>query len=524
MLQQTAKGFPPDALRILVAVKGLQFGFVDQWFNKTVQYWMTDRGLAATQRQILGQITTIPFGSRYLIFAGASSLPLVSSKSSMLLIKVATVVAMAALASTPTASISIATFVMCILLYDMDRAYSAVFSSGLLSLLLNDDGVDGDRRVALTSATFLANSTFNVLGLLCAGLALWLMDLRVSFALLAIASMVVLLVMRNNYNKDMIPDMEKVTTPSILMVALYLGCASVVTALLPILGVSLPIALTVAAICAVGGVFAIDATLGRPIGMLCAFGCVKQSMSLNIGSTNFLFFTDPPSSFRDGPHLDPVFYVTFMGLLANVCVFIGIGFYHQWLKDWHIKRVFYLTYTLTFFAQLCALPLYLLWFRDEQVLARCFILLDEAFEVITNNLNDVPFFILVSAICSSDRGRDFAVFGLLGAATHLSMTVGTIGGTMLLQKFGVDPSGAQHEDHEFDNLWKVKLIRNSLTFVASVVATTFLLPEAKPEDEREQEYDPLMVDSPRSEDGLSHSGKSVDDVGMEESRIVMLGA
>ena len=111
----------------------------------------------------------------------------------------------------------------------------------------------------------------------------------------------------------------------------------------------------------------------------------------------------------------------------------------------------------------------------------------------------MPISVIMNQLCPT--GVEATAYALLAGYSNLGNALGNYVGAFILDQFGIKPTGAPGESHQFDNLWKAVLIVTFLPIIP-ILAIRFLIPDAsqvdsllpvKPEVRKEIELDIINV-------------------------------
>ena len=255
----------------------------------------------------------------------------------------------------------------------------------------------------------------------------------------------------------------------------FIGTMSVVISIAPLFGVDRPLLLwSTSVLAAFLGSFGLGQTFGREIASVNGYRMLDHMARPDLRAVTFLFYTDPKTFYRDGPHLDPFFYSAIMGVVARAAAFGGVVVYRSYLRDWSFRSVFRLVAILSCVAHVGALPVYLRLFKSSRLLDMGFILLEEAIRVVVKHLTDIPSTVLQSRCCR--KGNDSAVLALCGSARFLSEPVQTYSAILLLSYFQVNPSSQKTDGDHLRHLWKVKLLAAAVGLVPAIFFLDAMIP------------------------------------------------
>lgn len=525
-------------LMCVVAIKGVGFGMVSPWFNKAAKYYFSAAHVDANSRSVMMSIATLPWAFRPMLDAAVIFPTVRGQRNYLTLLMVGAVFAFLTLGSFAPGTISPLGVTALFVLVETALCAHDVVANGMVSKSIR---INSAQSHEIASMVWIVRISFQLLGLGFIGIALKRYSVLRSFSpcLAALAFLVWILVSAHLHATNNPPDevssyqeegqqllmqntfstgerKVRSTSPStprgddddddagggerhcgkeqqhkalsasqqrtLFAASLFIGTTSATISIAPLLGFERPGFLGLSsAIAAIFATSALDRVFGREIAMVNGYRMLINACQPDLRAVTFVFYTDGPSEYPKGPHLDPFFYSAIMGYVARSCALIGICLYRSFLSDWSFKGVFRLSAFLSFLANVSALPVYLRLFRGEPRLDLGFILFEEAIRVIVKNLKDIPSTVLSARCCR--KGNDATILALCGAAGHLTEPVQTYTAIMLLNFFNVNPSSRANDGAHLRHLWKVKLICGALVLLPPLFFLDSMIPNGGPNDE-----------------------------------------
>merc|ERR1719454_1816874 len=89
-----------------------------------------------------------------------------------------------------------------------------------------------------------------------------------------------------------------------------------------------------------------------------AFAFIQTSLSWQMGSSAFYFFTDTPEQYPEGPHFSEFFFNSVMGTVGAIFSLVGIYSYHRWGCHWSYRKLILVTNVVSAILSLFDIPLY----------------------------------------------------------------------------------------------------------------------------------------------------------------------
>ncbi|OVA10302.1 Biopterin transport-related protein BT1 [Macleaya cordata] len=194
---------------------------------------------------------------------------------------------------------------------------------------------------------------------------------------------------------------------------------------------------------------------------------LSLALSISTHEGQFYWYTDPKAGPAFSQELVGMIYA--IGALASI---VGVLIYHKLLKDYYSFR------NLLFFAQLLYgssgmldLIFILRWNLKLGIPDYFFVVFEECVSRIVSRIRWMPMIVLSTKLCP--LGIEGTFFALLMCIDSLGSLSSKWAGGLFLHLFHVTRS-------DFNNLWLVILIRNSLRF--ATLALIFLVPRADQSD------------------------------------------
>lgn len=192
-------------------------------------------------------------------------------------------------------------------------------------------------------------------------------------------------------------------------------------------------------------------------------------------SASFLFYTDSPEQYPEGPHFSVYFYVTGMGLLGCAVATIGTWLYNLFLSEWRYRSVFYFGNVLSILFSLSNAVFYKRWNLLIGIPDYVFVLGSETCQIVTLMWVHLPASNMMIKLCPP--GIQATMYALLAGSMNLGRTLAHYQSAFILDQLNITPSGALNESQKFEWLWLASLI-SSVAACFPLVLIHFLIPDA----------------------------------------------
>lgn len=191
----------------------------------------------------------------------------------------------------------------------------------------------------------------------------------------------------------------------------------------------------------------------RPeIARINSFFMLQAALSVNINGATFYFYTDSPDQYPEGPHFTPWFFTTALGLVASVMSLVGLASYTCYMKDWSYRSLLLLSNGLVTILASVDIAMFCRLNVQWGISDRLFVIGSSVSTVVIRQWQWMPGVVVMSQLCPT--GMEATMFALLAGCMNLGNQIADFLGAYLLSVLEVHPTGAAHESHQFNNLWK----------------------------------------------------------------------
>lgn len=218
------------------------------------------------------------------------------------------------------------------------------------------------------------------------------------------------------------------------------------------------------------------------------FYYVLQMLSFNADGALFYFYTDPPSSFPNGPHFTPYFYTTGLGVAGFTGVFIGFLTGAELFKDWTYRRILQVMIVLRVFTQLLLVPALMRWTFASGIPDKLWITFVLGIDSMVVAWRWIPKQVMGAHL--TPHGMEATMLGLTAGTFNMALILSSYFGGFLLDAIGVLPVGGRQDAAMFDHIWKVQVLA---AFAPCLML--FTLPSLMPDKSQKEA---LLVERPDS--------------------------
>lgn len=194
---------------------------------------------------------------------------------------------------------------------------------------------------------------------------------------------------------------------------------------------------------------------------------ISASLTWSISSASYYFYTDDAASYPEGPNFSAMYYNSVLGTVGTLMSLVGIVTYNRYFSHWSYRSLLVAAnLAVVFFSQLDVLMFARVNVRLG-ISDYAFVFGASCIESVIYNWQWMPSVVILSFLCP--KGMESTIYALLAGCYNFGSTVGSNCGALLLDSFGVNPSGAEDESDEFTNLWKAALIVSVLPLITTAL-------------------------------------------------------
>jgi len=226
-------------------------------------------------------------------------------------------------------------------------------------------------------------------------------------------------------------------------------------------------------------------TFTRPeIAKVMTFELVSTASFLSLSSATFYYYTDSPTQFPDGPHLDKAFYNTILGCANVFWTLIGVGIYLKYLMHLKIRSLAIVKPIADIVLRIPIIMQFAQLHHTVGISNEVMALLATVESVSSTWFAAMQVTLVYKCCPAGSHGSTYALMTLF--ANFASTLEGFLGAELQVL-MGTTPRGAPSEGSAFELLWLTKLIASLLPLVILFIAP-LLLPDLTLADELLQSH------------------------------------
>mmetsp|Transcript_48385 Transcript_48385/g.121960 ORF Transcript_48385/g.121960 Transcript_48385/m.121960 type:complete len:581 (-) Transcript_48385:149-1891(-) len=492
-ISQLADQFGWPLLLMLFASQHLMKGFASSFTGPCVSFLYASYKVSGPQMQIFGGVTQLPWAMKPVLGLVSDALPIQGYHKApyILLASGLGIFACAAIGIVPQSHLNINRLVVCLFMMQLQFSTCDLLTEAKYAEKMRSRPEHGP---ALMTYVWFGLNAGGLLATAMAGPIIDRWGVRIPFMIALLPISFILVPLMQNCLEERPKSREQAAADRaqlckqreacILCFLMFIG-----TVCLTILGICYEsVRLNAFASIAVALVMLVSfSVVLRPvIAKVNAFFLIQTSVGFSVGGASFYFFTDGPQQYPEGPHFSKEFFISVLGVVSSICALIGVYSYQRFASTWTYRR-------LLLFSNLA---LCVLSMADVFVFMRLnvrFGIPDHLCVMGASVLQSVigqwmwmPGVVILSQLCP--QGMEATMYALLAGCHNLGNTIASNCGALALELLNCQPSGADNESAQFNNLWKGAL--------ASVVMPTltlallpWMIPDAKQTDKILDEND-----------------------------------
>lgn len=236
-----------------------------------------------------------------------------------------------------------------------------------------------------------------------------------------------------------------------------------------------------------------------------------DALYLSIAGALDFWYTADNSCVPGGPGFGYTYYNTYTQVVGTLASLVGIWMFQNWMSEWKLRRVFWLSTLLKVVASFVDLIIVKRWNRDYLHIDDhwAYMLGDAIIQRVCEMLNFMPAVVLTSKLCP--KYIEATVFAVLAGFSNFGQAVAKSAGVVAIQAFGVSTKAP---DCNFDALpWLITVAHGMIPLLA--IPLTFLLIPNKKLSDSFQDEDESMGSS-GSGDILSQRAREMEGLADEE--------
>lgn len=206
-----------------------------------------------------------------------------------------------------------------------------------------------------------------------------------------------------------------------------------------------------------------------------AFFFLQNVLSVSVHGAAFYFFTDTPEQYPEGPHFEPKFYVSAIGMVAAVFSLLGMAVYNKFAMGWRYRTIIVAGNLASMVLQLLNCIVFSRLNVKWGISDAYFMVCSSAIQSAVFQFGWMPGTVMLAQLVP--KGLESTMYALLAGSFNLSGGMSQFSGAYLLKWLGCQPNGSKDESAQFDNLWVASLIGTLLPCL-TLLLVPILIPDA----------------------------------------------
>eukprot|EP00929_Paragymnodinium_shiwhaense_P087086 TRINITY_DN47390_c0_g1_i1.p1 TRINITY_DN47390_c0_g1~~TRINITY_DN47390_c0_g1_i1.p1 ORF type:complete len:554 (+),score=76.93 TRINITY_DN47390_c0_g1_i1:171-1832(+) len=472
-------------LTILLIAQVLVKGFIATMEQTARPYMFRAFNTPAPQLSIYQGIVNIPWAMKPFFGVLSDSLPVRGYNRSPYILD-ATVLGVSALLFVgfgPESALTVDKTVLCLIAVQAMIAITDLFTEARYAEVIQEKCPN--HATTIVSFVWGCVTVGGLVAVIGVGLAIARFGVRGCYAILILPAMVILPPLAHNFLEEKVATPERTAAvrarlkaqPQILaMCVLFFACSILLT----VIGICFeePYINCIASI-SVGLLLLICLSLVfHPlIAKFACFCLIQASLSWDVSSAAFYFYTDTAAEYPDGPHFSVFFYTSVLGAVSYIFSLCGIVVYQKYFTGGTYRGI--IVKTNCVMAVLHFLDC-LMFARENKRLGiddHRWILGAAVLGNLVQQWTWMPLVVAISYVCP--KNMEATLYALMAACMNIGTPIASSCSALLLEKLGCTPTGGPgDESAKFESLWKASALCSAISLAATIVSYN-LLPDAR---------------------------------------------
>jgi len=482
-LDQLQQDFGHRLLWLLFIVQHLLKGFVTSFVGQADPYLYKSYGVPAPRMQVFTSITSLPWAMKPVIGLISDVFPVFGYNKApyILMSTLFGATAFACVGLLPQGTLSLLGLVMCIFLTNLQVSTCDLLSEAKYAEKIQTKPASGPN---LLTYVWFGLSIGGLVAAMGCGTVIETLGPKAPYVIAFVPALAVLWPVLAGYLEESKLTAEEVQVvrdrffqqkeACALCLIMFMG-----TVVLTVCGLVYEDPLVngiVSIVLAVIIIASFSIVLSPVIAKFNAFSVLQSALSLSTGGATFYFYTDTPEQYPEGPHFQPFFFNTVMGISGALCTLFGIYCYQRYMQSWRYRHL--LLVSNLAFSALCMVDLLMFTRMNVRmgIPDHVFILGSSVLESVIAQWMWMPQVVILSYLCP--KGMEATMYALLAGCANLGNSIASNIGALLLQALDCRPSGAVGESAQFENLWIASAVSTILP-LGTIFLIFWLVPDAR---------------------------------------------
>jgi len=496
-IDELERHFGYKLLVMLFASQHLMKGFAATFTGPCVQYLYGSYKVAGPQMQIFSGVTQLPWAMKPVIGLISDNLPIRGYHKApyMLIASLFGIGACASIGVVPHDHMSIGRLVVCLFLMQLQLSTCDLLTEAKYAEKMRAKPEQGP---ALMTFVWFGLQFAGLVAVALIGPVMKHFGNRIPFLMALIPLSLIVIPLGKGFMEERprstaekrAADAQIMEQKEVIFLCLLMFAGTILLSVLGIMYESAFVNAVAALVVAIVMLISFSLVLRPIIAKVNAFFLIQTSLGISIGGASFYFYTDTPEQYPEGPHFSQEFFTSVLGIIGSLCSLVGIYSYQKYACNWSYRGLLLFTNVV----------LSLLSVTDIVMFTRLNVKLgipDHAFVLGASVLTTViaqwmwmPGVVILSQLCPA--GMEATMYALLAGCHNLGNTIASNCGALVLEWLNCQPSGANNESAQFQNLWVGSALSTVLPMF-TLALLPWLIPDAKQTDKllEDDDRDPM---------------------------------
>lgn len=492
-LDTLIQAFGVKLLIMLFASQHMLKGFAASFMGPATQFLYASYNVKATQMQIFGGVTQLPWAMKPVIGLISDVLPIKGYHKApyILIASFFGVMACGVIGLVPHDHLSVVRLVVCLFMVQLQLSVCDLLTEAKYAEKMQSKPEQGP---ALMTFVWFGLQVGGLIATAGIGPTIKFLGPKAPYCIALFFLAFIIVPISRNYMEERQATPEQLAETRKSMSGQKEACGLcflmfVGTLVLSYLGIvfeSARINAAAAIIVALVMLVAFSVVLKPVIAKVNAFFLLQTSLGVSIGGASFYFYIDTPEQFPEGPHFSMEFFTSVLGVIGSICSLIGIYTYQRYASECTYRKLLLLTNVALSILSVTDIMFFTRMNVRLGIPDHLFVLGASVLTTVIAQWMWMPGVVILSQLCP--KGMEATMYALLAGCHNLGNTISSNCGALVLELLGCQPSGAKNESAQFQNLWMGSAISTVLPMV-TLCLLPWLIPDAKQTDRILQDDD-----------------------------------
>lgn len=496
-IDELERHFGYKLLVMLVASQHLMKGFAATFTGPCVQYLYGSYKVAGPQMQIFSGVTQLPWAMKPVIGLISDNLPIRGYHKApyMLIASLFGIAACASIGVVPHDHMSVGRLVVCLFLMQLQLSTCDLLTEAKYAEKMRAKPEQGP---ALMTFVWFGLQFAGLCAVALIGPVMKHFGNRIPFLMALIPLSLIVIPLGKGFMEERprtteekrAADAQITEQKEVIFLCVLMFAGTILLSVLGIMYESAFVNAVAALVVAFVMLISFSLVLRPIIAKVNAFFLIQTSLGISIGGASFYFYTDTPEQYPEGPHFSQEFFTSVLGIIGSLCSLVGIYSYQKYACNWSYRGLLLFTNVVLSLLSVTDIIMFTRLNVKLGVPDHAFVLGASVLTTVIAQWMWMPGVVILSQLCPA--GMEATMYALLAGCHNLGNTIASNCGALVLEWLNCQPSGANNESAQFQNLWVGSALSTVLPMF-TLALLPWLIPDAKQTDKllEDDDRDPM---------------------------------